>query len=71
MLVNIKEAAKITGLSEYELRRGVKQGKYPFIKAGTKHMFNLDALEAAIARMMYENQQNAKQGFAQYRGFEA
>lgn len=63
MLINIKEAAKITGLSEYELRRGVKQGKYPFIKAGTKHMFNLDALEDAIARMMYENQQHAKQGF--------
>ena len=72
-LVNIKEAAKRTGLSEYELRKGVKQGKYPFIKAGeTKYMFNVEALEQSIVQQMEYNQQQAAQGFAaRYRGVEA
>jgi len=63
-LVNAKEAARITGLSEWELRKGVKQGKYPFIKAGeTKYLFNVEALEQTIIQQMEENQRKAKEAF--------
>ena len=34
MFVNTKTAARILGLSQYELRRGYKQGVYPAIQIG-------------------------------------
>lgn len=34
MFVNTKTAARILGLSQYELRRGYKQGIYPAIQIG-------------------------------------
>ena len=35
MLVNTKKAAEQTGLSQYELRRGFRQGRYPAIVIGS------------------------------------
>lgn len=59
MLVNTKTAAKETGLSEYELRRGFLEGKYPALVIGrngerSRLRWNLDALQAAIERLMLE-----------------
>lgn len=34
MLINTKQAAELTGLSEYELRYGFKQGLYPALEIG-------------------------------------
>lgn len=34
MFVNTEEAARTTGLSEYELRIGYKQGRYPALEIG-------------------------------------
>ena len=34
MFVNTREAARLTGLSEYELRLGYKQGDYPALEIG-------------------------------------
>lgn len=34
MFVNTKTAARILGLSQYELRRGYKQGIYPAVQIG-------------------------------------
>lgn len=56
--VGIKEAAKITGLSEWELRRGSKENKYPYIKVGGKNgklIFDIELLELHISNMMMEN----------------
>ncbi len=57
MLVTTKQAAKATGLSEYELRRGWKEGKYPALVIGRgderrRLRWNLEALQAAIMVQM-------------------
>lgn len=56
--VLLKEASKITGLSEWELRIGVKNGKYPALKVGSgrgKYIFDLDLLNDRIVKLMLEN----------------
>ena len=57
MLVTTKEAARATGLSEYELRRGFLSGKYPALVIGRgdqrrRLRWNLEALQAAILKQM-------------------
>ena len=57
MLVTTKQAAKATGLSEYELRRGWKEGKYPALVIGRgderrRLRWNLETLQAAILKEM-------------------
>ena len=34
MLINTRQASELTGLSEYELRYGFKQGLYPALEVG-------------------------------------
>jgi hypothetical protein len=56
--VTIKEAAILTGLSEGELRRGVKNHKYPCMFVGTankKVIFDIDLLEAYLEKLALEN----------------
>ena len=57
MLVTTKQAAEATGLSEYELRRGFLEGRYPALQIGRgdqrrRLRWNLEALEAAILKHM-------------------
>ena len=57
MLVTTKQAAEATGLSEYELRRGFLEGKYPALVIGRgdqrrRLRWNLEALHAAIMAQM-------------------
>ena len=57
-LLTTEEAAAATGLSQYELRMGGKQGRYPVILCGDpskkwrKQKWNLYALEDAIRKQM-------------------
>lgn len=53
--VGLKEAAKITGLSPWELRTGAKSGKYPNFRIGGARgriIFDIDLLEAHIEKMI-------------------
>lgn len=57
LLATTKEAASFTGLSEFELRRGFKAGRYPAIELGCgtrghRLRWNLALLTAAIERQM-------------------
>ena len=57
-IVGIKSAADITGLSEWELRTGAKNGKYPYLRVGGirgKILFNIDLLNNKIDQLMIEN----------------
>jgi len=57
-LLTTAEAAKETGLSEYELRLGAKQGRYPVLYIGRdkskirRMRWNLDLLIEAINSQM-------------------
>lgn len=42
--MKIKDACKVTGLSQFYLRRGVRDGSIPHIKSGTTYMVNVPAL---------------------------
>lgn len=62
LLVSTKEAAKVTGLSEYELRIGWKQGRYPALVIGTggkrpRLRWRLDLLEASIQKLLSTDKQ--------------
>ena len=57
MLVTTTKAAEHTGLSEYELRRGYKEGRYPALEIGSGDRrkllrWNLEALDAKILEQM-------------------
>ena len=57
-LLSTEEAATASGLSQYELRNGAKDGRYPVIltgKPGNKYRkmkWNLEALNDAIRKQM-------------------
>ena len=57
-LATTEEASAHTGLSEYELRKGAKEGRYPVIMLGSpankfrKMRWNLDTLDAALMPQM-------------------
>lgn len=40
----IVEASKTTGLSQYFLRNGCKDGSVPHVKSGTTYLINVPAL---------------------------
>lgn len=57
--VKLKEAAEITGLSEWELRTGTNSGRYPAMRVGSSKsgriIFDLDLLEKRITELMLQN----------------
>lgn len=56
--VNIKEASVAVGLSEWEIRQGIRQGRYPAMKVGTgkgKYIIDIDLLETRIQELMQAN----------------
>ena len=57
-MVGIKEAAKIVGISEWELARGARAGDYPHIKIGEgrgKYLFNIDLLNETLVERALAN----------------
>jgi len=50
-LITIPEAAAMFNLSEYEIRNGIRNGKYPAIKVGTKRGKYLILPESMDARL--------------------
>ncbi len=57
MLVNTRDAARMVGLSEYELRLGFKQGIYPALEIGRGDRrrslrWNVEKLEAVLEARM-------------------
>jgi len=57
-ILTIKQASATTGLSEFELRQGAKNGRYPSYRAGGpngKILFDLELLEQKITQLMLAN----------------
>lgn len=59
-LVNISTAAKMTGVSQYELRIGAKQGRYPFLWCGNKRLFDPEQLAEIFRQRMEQNREEAR-----------
>ena len=64
MLVNTEKASQETGLSEYELRRGWAEGRYPALVIGRSDQrkrlrWNLETLETAIEKRMQEEEKQS------------
>ena len=59
--VTILQAVELTGLSEYALRTGIKQGKYPYIRVGLgngKILIDIDLLEQYLQQEAISNTQS-------------
>ncbi len=61
MLINTKQAAELTGLSELELRNGFKRGLYPALEIGRGSRrkslrWDPDILQQAIRDAMHARQ---------------
>ena len=57
MFVTTKRASQLTGISEYELRIGFKEGKYPALEVGRGDRrrtlrWDIDVLQEALKRRM-------------------
>ena len=56
--VTIPQASTITGLSEYAIRKGVKERRYPHIRTGLgvgKILIDIDLLEQYLAQEARDN----------------
>ena len=42
--LKIRDASKVTGLSQYFLRRGCRAGTVPHVRSGTVYLVNIPAL---------------------------
>ena len=42
--MKINETTKVTGLSQYYLRKGCKDGSFPHVMSGTVYLVNVPAL---------------------------
>lgn len=59
-LVSIATAAKETGLSAFELRKGIHCGRFPFVRAGRCLRVRVDQIWETLEAEALENQQAAK-----------
>ena len=55
---SIKEAATITGLTDYYIRNGCKNGTIPHIKSGRKTCIDMDAFLQQLNNEMYSGREN-------------
>lgn len=53
--VSTATATKITGISSSRLRKLAKEGKIPYLRFGTRFMFNPVAVKEALDSMAGEN----------------
>ena len=70
MRVSTKEAAKITGLSEYSLTCMRKQGIVSYLKIGYgrgRILFDIDVLNAELKKMEQDNKERQAELFEQYK----
>ena len=64
-IVTRTEAARATGLSAWELRKGALDGRYPHMRAGNRFMYDLDLLEEAIRDEMQMRMRTCKKNVAE------
>ncbi|MCD7770408.1 MAG: excisionase family DNA-binding protein [Oscillospiraceae bacterium] len=55
--LSIQETARITGLSQYYLRQGVRNGTVPHIRSGTKYLINLRRLLKTLDALPMEEEE--------------
>lgn len=63
----LKTAAKIVGLTPWELRTGAISGKYPAMRVGGPHgriIFDIDLLNARIGQLMQANVQPTEREYS-------
>ena len=63
-LVNIKTAAAALGISEFALRKGARQGRFPYVRptnsATSNYLFDVKSCEAVLRAEMKKNRREAQ-----------
>lgn len=59
--LSISDAVKATGLSQYYLRRGCRDGSVPHVMSGNKYLINLPALlkQLGVPEVSVNNEERA------------
>lgn len=52
--LSIAEAAKVTGISSYAIRQGVRGGLFPAVRVGQKFLVNIPALLEVLDNLSHE-----------------
>ncbi len=62
-MLTIKETSAFTGLSEYAIRIGIKNGEYPYFKVGAgrgKILIDLETFLSELIKITYTNMHDNK-----------
>lgn len=62
----IKEAAKATGLSEWDLRQRARTGRIPVLKSGNRYIFDLELVEEYLRNEALANVKPLEEPMKQY-----
>jgi hypothetical protein len=63
-MITVKEAASVSGLSEYEIRIGLKQGRFPYYAVGNKgkkFLLDCELFLETLKNISMDNMQAAKE----------
>lgn len=64
-MITVKEAALVSGLSEYEIRIGLKQGRFPFYAVGNKgkkYLIDCELFLETLKNIVLNNMKANKEG---------
>lgn len=56
MFVTVKQAAKLTGLSERLIRQGIQKGHIPYYRSGRRLVLCVELVRDTIMQQMIDNQ---------------
>jgi len=51
----LREASEVTGMSQWFLRQGARNGTIPCIKTGNRYVFDIELLEEYLKNLANEN----------------
>lgn len=54
-MLTIKETSQVTGLSEYAIRLGIHQHRYPFLKVGRKYLIDYATFIEVLRKQQLDN----------------
>lgn len=60
MRVTVSAAAKHIGCSEYAVKTGIKQGRFPYVLLGGRYLLEVEQIEAVLRQEAEENRRKAR-----------
>jgi len=62
----LREASEVTGMSQWYLRQGAKNGTIPCIRSGNRYVFDIELLEEYLKKLAFENTKKKEENSGRY-----